>query len=124
MPITQAPVPTNTRRRSAKCLLRAVGVVPSTEIDDKRVKGLSSASYTGSQKSVVFRTVSKVLVVSLHVFYTGSPASVMCHLGRGGGLGDSCGHTLFTSSDSLFSPFGTTKVSPLCNIDFHSVENL
>ena len=48
VPITQAPVPTNTRRRSAECLLRAVGVVPCTELDDKWVKELSSASYTGS----------------------------------------------------------------------------
>ena len=111
VPVTQAPFPTNTERMSAKCLLRAVGVVPCTELDDKWVKELSSASYTGSPKCVVFRIVSKVPVVSLHVFYTGSPASVMCHLGRGGRLADSCGHTLFTSSDSLFSPFGTTKVS-------------
>ena len=60
VPITQAAVPTNTRRRSAKCLLRAVGVVPCTELDDKWVKELSSASYTvtGSPKTVVFRTVS------------------------------------------------------------------
>ena len=118
VPITQAPVPTNTRRRSAKCLLRAVGVVPSTELDDKWVKELSSASYTGSP---LCSELSLRCLLCLYTSSTPGHQRLWCVTWEGvGGLVTAAAIHYSHLPTHYFHNLAQQRCHTLCNTYFHS----